>query len=247
MRFIFLLLAFFIFVVPSVAADTSQPYTIACYHIPLLVDDEDHGAFIELFKEAARRAEIHYTMRLVPAKRAMRYFEDGDVVGILPALQSTLALDAALTRQIFSKQVHTFVRSGDPIPKTVGSLEGKRIGLTRGFGYPRAITMNENIDVDYADTTEGSLMKLLEGRIDAVVADGYTALYAIEKMELSGFHYDLSAILDEQPVYMAFQPTDEGRELARKISRALAAMEADGTMTKILPDITGKYRRQGAD
>lgn len=243
MRFISFILAFSIFVVPSVAADISQPYTIACYHIPLLVDDEEHGAFIELFKEAAQRAGIHYTMRLVPAKRAMRYFEDGDVIGIIPALQPTLALDAALTRQIFSKQVHAFVRSGDPIPKNVDSLEGKRIGLTRGFAYPRAILMNENIDIDYADTTEGSLLKLLEGRIDAVVADGYTALYAIEKVGLSGFHYDLSAILDEQPVYIAFQPSDEGRELARKISLALTSMESDGTMGKILPDITGNYRK----
>nr|WP_321259122.1 transporter substrate-binding domain-containing protein [uncultured Pseudodesulfovibrio sp.] len=243
MRFISLFFMFFMFIIPFVEADDSQPYKIACYHIPLLVDDKENGAFIELFKEAAQRAGIHYTMRLVPAKRAMRYFEDGDVMGIIPALRPTLALDAALTRQIFSKQVHAFVRRGESIPKNVDSLEGKRIGLTRGFAYPRSILMNEDIDIDYADTTEGSLLKLLEGRIDAVVADGYTALYAIEKVGLSGFHYDLSAILDEQPVYIAFQPSDEGRALARKISLALTSMESDGTMGKILPDITGNYRK----
>ncbi|WP_319471178.1 transporter substrate-binding domain-containing protein [uncultured Pseudodesulfovibrio sp.] len=225
----------------SMATDTaSKEWRIASYHIPLLVDDRENGAFMELLREAARRADVRYVVVMAPAKRAMRYFEDGEVVAIVPALRATLAKDAVLTRPIFTKQIHAFVREGDSIPENIASLKGLRIGLTRGFSYPRSITVNEKIEVDYADTTEGSLKKLLEGRIDAVIADGYTALFAIEKMNLSGFHYDLSIILHEQPVYMAFQPTEEGKELAQKLSRSLDSMEADGTMRRILPDISGK-------
>jgi len=225
----------------SMAADTvSKEWRIASYHIPLLVDDRETGAFMELLREAARRADVRYGIVMAPAKRAMRYFEDGEVIAIVPALRATLAKDAVLTRSFFTKQIHAFVREGDSIPENIAALEGLRIGLTRGFSYPRSITVNEKIEVDYADTTEGSLKKLLEGRTDVVVADGYTAMFAIGKMKLTGFHYDLSIVLHEQPVYMAFQPTDEGKELAHKLSRALDSMEADGTMRRILPDISGK-------
>lgn len=221
------------------AEEESKPYRIASYHIPLLVEDANHGAFIDMLREAAQRAGIRYTIVMSPAKRAMRYFEDGDVIGIIPALSATLAADAALTRPIFTKQIHAFVRKGDPLSETISSLEGKRVGLTRGFSYPRAITVNEKIEIDYADTTAGSLKKLLEGRVDVVVADGYTAQRAIEKEGLSGFHYDLSAVLNEQVAYIAFQNTAEGAALARKISQALETMEQDGTMAKLLPDISG--------
>ncbi len=215
-------------------------YRVATYHIPLLVDDHENGAFMDLLKEAARRADIRYEVVMAPPKRAMRYFEDGDVIALIPALRSTLVKDAELTRPIFTKQIHAFVREGDIMPETIASLEGRRIGLTRGYSYPRLITMNENIEVDYADTTEGSLKKLLEGRVDVVVADGYTVLFAIEKMQLDGFSYNLSTVLHEQSAYIACQPTDEGRELAQRLSIALDSMEADGTIRKLLPVINGK-------
>ncbi len=222
----------------SLATDgASKTYRIASYYIPLLVQDRESGAFMELLNEAAKRADIQYEIIMAPPKRAMRYFEDEEVIAIIPALRVTLAKDSALTRPIFTKQIHAFVRKGDAIPETIEDLEGLRIGLTRGFSFPRSITVNEEIEIDYADTTDGSLKKLLEGRIDVVVADGYTALSALNMMKLTGFDYDLSVVLHEQATYIACQPTEEGRELARKLSAALDLMEADGTMDRILPKI----------
>lgn len=227
--------------VSSMATDLkSKTYRIASYYIPLLVEDHETGAFMELLQEAAKRAGIEYEIIIAPPKRSMRYFEDEEVIAIIPAMLTTLGKDAELTRPIFTKKIHAVVRQGDPIPKDIDSLTGMRIGLTRGFSFPRSIVVNEKIEIDYADTTDASLKKLLEGRIDVVVADGYTALSAINKMNLTGFTYDLSAVLHEQCAYIACQPTPEGIELAHKLTIALDSMEADGTMARILPDITGK-------
>lgn len=214
-----------------------KTYRIASYYIPLLVEDSRTGAFVQLLQEAAMRAGIKYEIVMAPPKRAMRYFEDNEVDAIIPALRATLAKDSALTSPIFTKQIHAFVRAGSARPETIEDLEGMRIGLTRGFSFPRSITVNENIEIDYADTTDGSLKKLLEGRIDVVVADGYTALAAINKMNLTGFDYDLSVVLHEQAAYIACQPTEEGKALARKLSSALELMKADGTLDRILPKI----------
>lgn len=219
------------------AAEDEKVYSIASYHIPLLVDDSEHGAFVLVLQEAAARAGFKYTLKLYPAKRAMRLFEDHEVIGLLPALYPTLGKDAALTCQIFTKKIHGFVRQGDVVPRMVQDLEGKRIGLIRGFSYPQSILVNENIEIDYADTTGSSLRKLVEKRIDVVVVDGYTAINAMRSMRLSPLDYDLSATLHSQPVFMAFQPTKEGRALAEVISKALTSMKKDGTHASIVPKI----------
>lgn len=221
--------------VSLVIAQNARQHRMVSYHIPLLADDAEHGAFILLFREAARRAGVRYTMEMLPAKRAMRFFEDGEAMGIVPALRTTLEKDAALTRQIFNKKIHAFVRKGSPVLRSIKELAGKRVGLTRGFSYPRSITKNKRILLDYADTTEGSLKKLADGRVDVVVADGYTAFYAMKELSLDDLVFDLSAVLNEQPVFIAFQKTPEGRELAERISWAIDTMEADGTMQEILP------------
>lgn len=114
----------------------SKTYRIASYYIPLLVDDSESGAFMELLQEATKRADVQYEIIMAPPKRAMRYFEDNEVIAIIPALLATLVKDSALTSSIFTKQIHAFVRQGDPVPAAIRELEGKRVGLTRGFSFP---------------------------------------------------------------------------------------------------------------
>jgi len=234
--FVALLFAW-ILVVPAFAVEDEDTISVVSYYIPLLVEDSESGAFVVLLKEAAKRAGIKYELELYPTKRAMRLFEDGKVMAILPALLSTLSHDAALTEQIFIKKIHGFVKSGNPIPRKISELEGKRIGLVRGFSYPRSILVNERIMVDYADTTDSSLKKLEEGRIDVVVVDGYTAVHALDRLGLNGLEYDLSVALHSQPAFIAFQSTPEGEFLAAKMTKALLSMKEDGTYAAIVPKI----------
>lgn len=222
----------------SVRADEpKQPIQVVSYYIPLLVEDSEEGAFVKLFNEAAKRADVEYQLTLYPTKRAMRLFEDSKTMAIFPALLPTLTKDAALTCQIFSKQIHAFVKNDSTIPRKPADLEGLRVGLVRGFSYPRAILYNENIMIDFADTTDSSLKKLEDGRVDAVVVDGHTAIRVIEKHGLKGLKYDLSIVLHSQPAFIAFQPTPEGKALAIRFSKALISMKEDGTYERIIPNI----------
>lgn len=214
-----------------------ETITVASYEIPLMVEDAEHGAFVELLREASRRAGVRSELRLYPPKRAMRMFEDGEVMAILPALRSTLGKDAALTVPFIPKTLHAVVREGSPLPARIADLEGLRVGVVRGFAYPRAITVDERIDLDYADTTNRSLLRLKEGRVDVVVADGYTARRGLEMLHLQGLVLDLSKTLYRESTYIAFQPTPRGGELARRFTEALKGMRGDGTLRAILPDI----------
>lgn len=230
-----ILLLFLLSAPISHAADNGEAVSFVSYYIPLLVEDEEHGTFPRLLKEATKRADIEYTLELYPTRRAMRMFEEGEVMAILPALLSTLAKDAALTETIFTKDIHAFVRKGTPIPHTVQELEDRRVGLVRGFSYPRSILFNERIVIDYADTTDSSLMKLEEGRVDIVVVDGHTAVHAIPRLGLKSLDYDLSITLHSQPAYIAFQPTEEGRALAARLSEAIRSMKEDGAYDALMP------------
>lgn len=214
-----------------------EKITVASYHIPLLVDDTENGAFVMLLREGARRVGVEYELTLYPTRRAMLKYEDGEVMALMPALLPTLSKDGALAGPIFTKKIHAIVLDGQTIPSNIEALEGLRVGLVRGFSYPRSIMVNENIHIDYADTTGRSLLRLKEGRVDVVVADGYTAKRAIEQLEIQGLHYDLAKVLDAQPAYIAFQPDERGRELAYLFTRAIEEMRRDGTYDSFMPDI----------
>lgn len=212
-----------------------QPLIIVSYHIPLLSETPDRGAFMDMLREAANRAGITYRVDFYPPKRAVDLFLNHEVTALIPALQPEILAHAALTDPIFRKNIHALVRHGSPIPADIPQLQGLRIGLVNGFTYPPAITDDPLIIKDYADSTESSLKKLQSGRLDAVVADGYTAVKAMADLQIKGIDYDLSKTLHSQTAYIAFQPTGEGQALADRLTRAMRAMREDGTYHQLVP------------
>jgi len=215
-------------------AAESQAIQVVSYRIPFLVDDAENGVFVSLFKEAAKRSGLKYTLDIYPAEQAINQFEGSTAMAIMPALFPSLITDAALTRQIFLMNLYGFVLSDDVVPRTVRELEGKRVGLVNGYPYPWSILFNNSIVVDYADSADINLQKLKRGRIDVFVVDENTAFHMVRKLGFNKAKYDLSGILHSQPVFIAFQPTRKGWELSSQLSRAIESMKEDGTYDSIV-------------
>lgn len=214
---------------PINSASADKVYSFVSYPIPLLVNDAEHGFFVDVLAEASRRAQLRYELHLYPTRRSMKRFESGLADAIIPALPATLAHPAALSRPIFAKRIHGVVLKGTPVPKSIEELHGKRVGLVRGFAYPDSIIDNDEIRVDYASTPAKSVQRLLNGWVDVVVADMFTISKAIPELGKEHFAFDLQHVLHAQPAYIAFQNTEEGQWLARRISAALDSMINDGT------------------
>ncbi len=212
----------------------AKTYKIGTYQIPLMVESKDKGVFIDLVKEVAKRAGVQIDIVVMPPKRTVGSFHAGKIDGFFPCLDVLLQKDASKSDPIYVKQDFAFTRSDSPTIGTVAGLEGKKVGITVGYPYAKAVISNPKIKLESAASDVLNIKKLARGRIDAFVVEEKTGLKAMKEAKASNIHYDKTKPLSRQDVYFVFQATPEGKTLADKFSKALADMKKDGTFAQIM-------------
>ncbi len=210
-----------------------SPVKMGTFPIPLMVENKDKGVFVELTQEVARRAAIPIDIRVFPPQRTINSFSQKKVAGIFPALDVTNPGPVSKSTPIYIKVDYIFYKKGNR-RVSIQDLEGRRVGLTRGYPYVKELTGNPKIRIELANDDETNMKKLAAGRIDAFVVEEKTGLAAIKKSGVTGIEYDPAHKLSEQQVYYAFQPTAEGKQTAEKFSQALKSMQKDGTFSQIM-------------
>ena len=217
--------------------------TFATFPIPLMVQDAEHGVFITLTQEIIRRLGISATIRVSPPQRAIRELILGDADVLFPALdvffdakQAMPSQDVSRTDEvIYVKRDYVFTRRGNPPLTKLEDLKNKRVGLTRGYPYARAVEYAFDYKLDYSQTDEIGVRKLMLGRLDAFIVEQQSGIKAFENAgALESMQYDAAQPVSEQDVYFATANTLEGVELAQRISDVLKAMKQDGTFAEIM-------------
>lgn len=212
----------------------AKTYKMGTYQIPLMVESKDKGVFIDLVKEVIGRTGEQFEIVVAPPKRTVASFHKGAIDGFFPCLDVLLQKDAAKSKPIYVKADFAFTRSDTPIIKSISQLEGKKVGITVGYPYAKALISDKKIKLEGADNDVLNMKKLSKGRIDAFVVEEKTGVKALKESGAANIHYDKAAPLSKQDVYFVFQPTAEGKALAAKFSKALADMRKDGTFQKIM-------------
>lgn len=219
----------------SCAQAEEKIYKIGTFSIPLMEENEESGVFIELAQELAKRADINIEITLKPTKRTIADFEASRIAGFFPALDVSLPKKAELSSAVYVKKDFAFVLKQNRAPRSIFDLKGKTIGLTAGFPYVSQIASNPSIKIDYANTDELNVKKLMRGRFDVFVVEEKSGIRAFEKESvLDQVTYEPSYPLAEQKVFFAFQPSAEGKMLVKKFSEALDSAKRDGTFQRIM-------------
>ena len=215
---------------------------MATFPIPVHVESETKGLFIELTREIAKTTGHEIQIKVMPPPRAAQGSAEGAFAGLFPALDINFAPGQSITRTAESldcKEDFVFTRKGAPYLKTLDDLKGKRIGITRGYPYAREVTENKNFTIEAAPSDESNIRKLVAGHLEAFVLDEKTGIKAFETLGLTAqMQYDPKQPVSRQDVYYAFQNSPEGAALASQFSTALAQMKADGRYQKITRGIT---------
>ena len=212
----------------------AKTYKIGAFPIPLMVEDQDHGVFVELFKEVARRTGENFELEVYPTNRTLKLFQDGQLDGFFPGLDLTAGEKSAKSSIFYRKSDFIFVREGTSFIYAIARLEGKKVGLTTGYPYSEELTSHPKITFEYADSDVINMSKLSKGRIDAFVVEEKSGLKALKESGATNIVYNPEKPLSEMRVFFAFQGNEEGQALADKFSKAIAEMEKDGTFEKIM-------------
>nr|WP_315226152.1 transporter substrate-binding domain-containing protein [uncultured Albidiferax sp.] len=215
---------------------------MATFPIPVHVESDTKGLFVELVREVAKQAQTDIQIQVMPPPRAVQGFLGGSFGGLFPALDVNFAANQPIVRTseaIDCKEDFVFTKKGSPFLQTLADLKGKRVGITRGYPYAREVTDNTAYTVELANTDEANIQKLVAGYLDAFVLDEKTGLKAFEKLGMvAQMQYAPKVPVSRQEVYYAFQNTAEGKALADKFSQALKKMKQSGQFQKITQGIT---------
>ncbi len=224
----------FVFVPTDVVA---EEFAFGSFPIPLMVIDGDNGVFVELTKEIAKQANLSVTVKVNPPLRTQKYFQEGKIIGLFPALDVMFPPGAKIERSdsIYLKQDFVFTKKGNKMLRTLDDLKGLKVGITRGYPYARALREAKDLKIEEVESDELNAKKLIGGRIAAFVVEEKTGLQAFKNVNLiDKMQYDQATPLSKQDVYYAFPANDSGKMLAPKISAAMNKMKADGTFGKIM-------------
>ena len=215
------------------SAAMAETCTVGTFPIPLMVESKDKGVFIDLTKEVARRAGIEIAIQVAPPLRTLQSFGQKKIDCIFPGLDVTMPGKFARSSTVSIKRDFSFYQKGKNLA-TIQDLEGKKVGITRGYPYAKALTENKTIRFDPINSDVTNMKKLSAGRLDAFVVEEKSGLKALEQAGATNIEYNKEQPISEQDVYYAFQDTERGRAMAKKFSEALEQMKKDGTFGKIM-------------
>lgn len=222
----------------SSPAINEKALIINTFLIPLMVESKTKGIFIDLTRELAKRAGINIDINILPAKRAINDFNLGNADALFPALNAFFPDKKSFlpTEEIiYIKRDIAFTLKGQELIETIAQLEGKKIGITRGYAYADEVINNPNIDFFMTNSDEYSAKMLKAGHIDAFIAEEISGLTALKRMKLKNeIQYSSKRPISESDVFYATQATEQGRYLAELLSQQLRLMKEDGSFNRIM-------------
>lgn len=202
------------------------------------LNGESVGAYVSVVREAFRRMGEPVTVIAVPWKRAMAGIDSGraGVAGIYSNLQRLKIYDFSLPYHV--QNISVYVLSGNPLGiRTIEDLAGKRVinrfGWSYGDVFDRMVREKRLEAVD-VQSDEQALRMLASGRGDVALLNSDKIQGRLLDLGLTGKVKALPFCLPIGEVFLAYAKVADKKELLRRFDAALASMEAEGTLARLL-------------
>jgi len=229
----FLVFCFFVIInAPiNVQASTDADRTIGSYYIPGLVINKKEGLFIRLHNEIVSRAQLSLDFIIEPTQRIQQSFKSNQLIGYFPELWQHIPKDKSeiiVSDNIWLKSIIIFTRKGEQVITQHADLEGLTIGAVRGYSYGQ-IEKDKNIKIQYVNSDEQNIKKLLSGRVDAIIGDNTSTVSAIKNSNYAqDIFYNLQQPIDILEVFYVFQNTSKGHLIRDKVNIAIKSLKQEG-------------------
>ena len=195
------------------------------------------GVYPAVLAAAFAKMNVPMTLDAKPWKRALAEMDDAKagVGGIYKNDERAAKYD--FSEPILTENTAVYFNKAKPIEfKTVADLHGKRVGVIRGWSYGDlfdAARKEGKITVEEVQNDKTNLLKLVEGRLDAVLAIEEAGKSVIAAEKLTNIDQG-KAFLASNKAHLAFNKSAKQTDLLAKFSKAIADMKQDGTLDKIV-------------
>lgn len=212
------------------ASDVWPPFTDA--------EDKPHEA-IDLVKMALLRGGVESATTILTWSDVMKQIEQGKLDGS-PAMWRTPEREKFLlfSKPYLENRLVLVARKGDNVSfPSIGQLAGKRLALTKDYGYGDAVKKAPSVTIVYRDNDAECLRAVLAKQADYLLLDELMVrhlfeFYAVKAKELISAG---TIPIVKYPLHLAVRKDYPGaRQILDNFDRNIPRMMADGTYNVLL-------------
>lgn len=186
------------------------------------------GISVDINTEAFRRLGIKFTADDLPWPRCLDGVERGEYDAIIDNASRPNYVHGTNATSVYPLTI--YVREDYPHREfTWESMNGKTVGVVRGYWYTESIRNFNGWFIDKSVTDEIVLRKLAGGRYDYAVSDIFVAPILAEKLGIK--IKALAPLIDSSQLYLGFK--EKHSKIAAKYDLTIKQMILDGTMDRI--------------
>lgn len=203
---------------------------------------EVKGIAVEVLKEALRRLQQPIQISVYPWARSLKMVEEGSADAIFTAYKTTeREAFADFSNEVLMPQVialFVLKNSGIQFDGDLSKLANYRFGLVRKISYgnliDNAVSQGILTQIDYANSGEHNLTKLLGQRFDILVSNKYGALDILQQKGWQDKVRELQPAVENVPSYIAFSKKRNLSSLRDRLDKVLLQMKKDGSYERIV-------------
>ncbi len=212
---------------------------LGTFLIPGYVQSSTKGEFVEIVKKIEKELGIEIEIRVLPAKRAVLSFNNGEIDGYFPSLDYyNEDLEINKTSAFYYKKDFLFHRIGDS-----PDIDNKKICLTSGYAYSKKILENKTLKFIYAKEQSKCLMMLSRKRVDGFISEGPSGLTALKRLSLRNIKMS-SKLISSMDVYFAIKNGNEGQAIAKEFSKAINKLKEARELERIFSNANKDLKRK---
>ena len=210
-------------------------------------DGKPSGVYPALLVAAFARIKQPLTLEVKPWKRALLELDEGKagVAGIYKNDERAAKYD--FSEPILAENTVVYFNKAKPIDfKTLADLDGKRVGVIRGWSYGNAFDAarkSGRIKTEDVPNDQSNFLKLARGRLDAVLAVEEAGKSIIAQEKLGNIGHSQIFLASNQ-AHLAFNKTAKQTDLLARFSKTIAEMKQDGTLDEIVRSELAKALQQ---
>lgn len=211
---------------PSVAQENFPLFIIQAEPI---FDAHGKGMLAELHEQVMDYAKLSPDTEIFPARRASRRFEVQPESVLFPAVQGACyavphleSLPLIISRRLL------ITRKAEGVAQDLRALQGKRLGIIRGFQYNLDSALLQAIELEQTGNLTSLYRMLIKGRIDAFIADPvFLQLQAGSLgIDLNLLSFDSQYPVDWGAIVYSLQDTPANRQRLASINQAIGRLHA---------------------
>lgn len=213
-------------------------YKLALVGVPGFLDSQQLGAgakfsnaLVKRLQQKGLQFEVTY---FEAAKRAAMAFASGEYDVLFPAGLGDPNIPGVPSAAVVGEQVVLFTHKNKPPLNRVSELEGKTLGIPRGYFLPSHIASNSKIAIREANSMQGAFLMLSRNRLDSVLALKSVGDRVVRSEKLNSVTH--GKVVDFAFGVFMFHDTAEGKTLLEIYNHELGGMFKDGSYRRLMQD-----------